>query len=83
MPRKLRYSCISDAGIADKTQHINAQTSGKIDHSVYHDEDYDPEADEVESWDDHVDNLYAEEEAVHCNKPNGRKDTDYWSVVVS
>ncbi|KAL4300230.1 hypothetical protein AHAS_Ahas17G0180100 [Arachis hypogaea] len=28
------------------------------------DEDYDPEADEVESWDDHVDNLYAAEKAV-------------------
>ncbi|KAL4356731.1 hypothetical protein AHAS_Ahas09G0116000 [Arachis hypogaea] len=47
------------------------------------DEDYNPEADEVESWDDHVENLYAEEEAIRCNNPNGRKDMDYWSVIVS
>ncbi|RYR59438.1 hypothetical protein Ahy_A05g025319 [Arachis hypogaea] len=47
------------------------------------DEDYDPETDEVESWDDFVDNLYAEEEVVSRNKPYKSKDTDYWSVVVS
>ncbi|XP_020982466.1 uncharacterized protein LOC110273610 [Arachis duranensis] len=47
------------------------------------DEDYDPEADDVDSLDVYVDDLYAEEEAVPRNKSNGHKDTDYWSVVVS
>ncbi|RYR35245.1 hypothetical protein Ahy_A10g050394 isoform A [Arachis hypogaea] len=97
MPRKPWYSCILDAGTTDNTQHINVQTSRKnisfrrpqTKHVVEptqissDDEDYDPEADEVDSWDDHVDNLYDEEEAVCRNKSNDSKDTDYWSVVVS
>ncbi|KAL4349815.1 hypothetical protein AHAS_Ahas10G0079700 [Arachis hypogaea] len=84
MPRKPWYSCILDAGTTDNTQHINVQTSRKnISFRRPHDEDYDPEADEVDSWDDHVDNLYDEEEAVCRNKSNDSKDTDYWSVVVT
>ncbi|RYR21420.1 hypothetical protein Ahy_B03g066706 [Arachis hypogaea] len=46
------------------------------------DEDYDPETDKVESWDDHIDNLYAEEEVVGRNNPNNRKDTDDWTVAI-
>ncbi|RYR31883.1 hypothetical protein Ahy_B01g056821 [Arachis hypogaea] len=92
--RKLRYSCIPNAGTTDKlrismlryageasarfTETENVAEPAQISSE---DEDYDPEADEVESWDDHVDNLYAEEEAVRHNKPNKSKDTDYWSVA--
>ncbi|KAL4338328.1 hypothetical protein AHAS_Ahas12G0199200 [Arachis hypogaea] len=84
MPKKPRYNCISNAG-TDKTQHINAGTEHVAEpaQSSSDDEDYNPEADEVDSWDDYVDDLYAEEEAVPRNKSNGRKDTDYWNVVVS
>ncbi|RYR08165.1 hypothetical protein Ahy_B05g075726 [Arachis hypogaea] len=79
MPKKPWYNCISNAGTADKTQHINAEPA----QSSSDDEDYDSEADEVDSWDDYVDDLYAEEEAVPRNKSNGRKDTDYWNVVAA
>nr|XP_025608041.1 uncharacterized protein LOC112701506 [Arachis hypogaea] len=84
MPKKPRYNYISNAG-TDKTQHINIGTEhvAETAESSSEDEDYDPEADEVNSWDDYVDDLYAEEEAVPRNKSNGRKDTDYWNVVVS
>ncbi|XP_072090493.1 uncharacterized protein [Arachis hypogaea] len=84
MPKKPRYTCISNAG-TDKTQHINTGTEHVAEpaQSSSDDEDYDPEADEVDSWDDYVDDLYAEEEVVPRNKSNGRKDMDYWNVVVS
>nr|XP_025608089.1 uncharacterized protein LOC112701561 [Arachis hypogaea] len=85
MPRKPRYNCIPNAGTTDKTQHINAETENVAEptQSSSDDEDYDPKADKVDSWDGYVDDLYAEEEAVPRNKSNGHKDTDYWSVVVA
>ncbi|RYR50134.1 hypothetical protein Ahy_A07g036712 [Arachis hypogaea] len=85
MPRKPRYNCIPNAGTTDKTQHINAETENVAEptQSSSDDEDYDPKADKVDSWDGYVDDLYAEEEAVPRNKSNGHKDTDYWSVVVN
>ncbi|XLS47667.1 hypothetical protein HN51_022025, partial [Arachis hypogaea] len=47
------------------------------------DEDYDPEADEVESFDDHVDDLFAAREVERQGHANGKKkDTDYWVVDV-
>ncbi|RYR32133.1 hypothetical protein Ahy_B01g057116 [Arachis hypogaea] len=46
------------------------------------DEDYDPEADEVESFDDHVDNLFATQEPEHQGNANNCEDTDYWEVDV-
>ncbi|RYR31995.1 hypothetical protein Ahy_B01g056970 [Arachis hypogaea] len=42
------------------------------------DEDYD--SDEVESFNDHVDNLFAAQEDESHNIANNRKDTDYWTV---
>ncbi|XP_052117154.1 uncharacterized protein LOC127746798 [Arachis duranensis] len=51
------------------------------DHSE--DEDYDPEADEVESFDYHVDDLFAAHEVERQGNANGKKnDTDYWVVDV-
>ncbi|RYR78412.1 hypothetical protein Ahy_A01g003207 [Arachis hypogaea] len=51
------------------------------DHSE--DENYDSEVDEVESFDDPVDDLFAEHE-VECqgNANSKKKDTDYWVVDV-
>ncbi|QHO27252.1 uncharacterized protein [Arachis hypogaea] len=46
------------------------------------DEDYDPETDEVESFDDHVDDLFAAQEAEHQGNANSRKDIDFWEVDV-
>ncbi|KAL4320871.1 hypothetical protein AHAS_Ahas14G0053800 [Arachis hypogaea] len=71
-----------DAG--DATAHLT-ETENVAGHAQIslEDEDYDHEADEVGSWDDFVDNLYAEEETVSRNKPYKGKDTDYWTVVVS
>ncbi|KAL4381539.1 hypothetical protein AHAS_Ahas04G0143600 [Arachis hypogaea] len=42
-----------------ETEHVAEPTQSSSD-----DEDYDPEADEVVSWDDYVDDLYVEEEVV-------------------
>ncbi|XP_025632026.2 uncharacterized protein [Arachis hypogaea] len=51
------------------------------DHSE--DEDYDPDMDEVESFDDHVDDLFAAREVERQGNANGKKkDTDYWVVDV-
>ncbi|XLT09701.1 hypothetical protein HN51_055494, partial [Arachis hypogaea] len=49
------------------------------DADVYsEDEDYDPEADEVESFDDHVDDLFATHEAEHRGNANSqKKDTNF------
>ncbi|XLT37623.1 hypothetical protein HN873_068915, partial [Arachis hypogaea] len=47
------------------------------------DEDYDPEADEVESFDDHVDDLFATHEVERQGNANGKKkDIDYWVVDI-
>ncbi|QHO38901.1 uncharacterized protein DS421_4g124440 [Arachis hypogaea] len=66
-------------------KHINAEIVhvAEPSQSSSNDEDYDPKADEVDSWDHYVDDLYAEKEVVPCNKSNGHKDTDYWSVIIS
>ncbi|XP_015950074.1 uncharacterized protein LOC107474945 [Arachis duranensis] len=54
------------------------------DADVYsEDEDYDPEVDEVESFDDHVDDVFAAHEAEHRGNANSKKkDTDFWEVDV-
>ncbi|XLU22294.1 hypothetical protein S245_058360, partial [Arachis hypogaea] len=47
------------------------------------DEDYDPEADKVESFDDHVDDLFSAHEVERQGTANSKKkDTDYWVVDV-
>ncbi|KAL4276842.1 hypothetical protein AHAS_Ahas20G0247600 [Arachis hypogaea] len=46
------------------------------------DEDYDPETDWVESFYDHVDDLFAAQEVEGHNNANNRKDTNYWIVNV-
>ncbi|XLU64473.1 hypothetical protein S245_023682, partial [Arachis hypogaea] len=46
------------------------------------DEDYDLKADEVESLGDHIDDLFAAQEAEIRNNDKKRKDTNYWKVTV-
>ncbi|XLS92773.1 hypothetical protein HN51_068781, partial [Arachis hypogaea] len=55
--------------------------NGVDDHSE--DEDYDSEADEIESFDDHLDNIFAAHEVERQGNANSKKkDTDYWVVDV-
>ncbi|KAL4396463.1 hypothetical protein AHAS_Ahas01G0094400 [Arachis hypogaea] len=79
-----RVAPVTQKAAGDATTQLT-ETENGVEHAQIfsEDEDYDPEADEVESWDDFVDNLCAKEEAVSRNKPYKSKDTDYWSVVVS
>ncbi|QHO21020.1 uncharacterized protein DS421_11g342990 [Arachis hypogaea] len=51
------------------------------DHSE--DEDYDPEADEVESFDDHVDDLFAAHEVERQGNANGKKRTPIIGLLMS
>ncbi|XLT00283.1 hypothetical protein HN51_049634, partial [Arachis hypogaea] len=52
-------------------------------HGWLQDEDYDPEADKVESFDDHVDDLFSAHEVERQGTANSKKkDTDYWVVDV-
>ncbi|XP_072081647.1 uncharacterized protein [Arachis hypogaea] len=46
------------------------------------DEDYDSEADEVKSFDDHVDDLFSAQ-AEYQGNANSCKDTDFWEVDVT
>ncbi|XP_020973254.1 uncharacterized protein LOC110269752 [Arachis ipaensis] len=48
-------------------------------HSEPPDEDLDPEADEVDSFEQHVDNLFAASEALKCKR---RKTTEFWDVKI-
>ncbi|MED6148525.1 hypothetical protein PIB30_053996 [Stylosanthes scabra] len=46
------------------------------------DSDYNPVADEVDSWEDHIDTLFEREEAVNRDTEVRRRDTDNWKVHV-
>ncbi|XP_020978278.1 uncharacterized protein LOC110271615 [Arachis ipaensis] len=65
---------------ATRTEHPDLYEVA-VDYSE--DEDYDPEADEVESFDDHVDDLFAAHKVERQgNANNEKKDTDFWEVDV-
>ncbi|RYQ82943.1 hypothetical protein Ahy_B10g101542 [Arachis hypogaea] len=51
------------------------------DHQLEY-EDYDLEADEVPSFDDHIDDLFAAPKAEGQNNDEKHKDTDYWNVTI-
>ncbi|MED6122481.1 hypothetical protein PIB30_040211 [Stylosanthes scabra] len=53
-----------------------------VDNADPEDEDYVPDADEMASFDDHLDNLFAKQDAREQNKGKRRKDNDWWSVEV-
>ncbi|RYR67743.1 hypothetical protein Ahy_A03g014133 [Arachis hypogaea] len=48
----------------------------------HQDKNYNPKADEIELFDDHIDNLFAAQEVEGQNNDNKRKDTDYWEVII-
>ncbi|RYQ83195.1 hypothetical protein Ahy_B10g101828 [Arachis hypogaea] len=51
------------------------------DHEL-EDEDYDPEADEVPSFDDHIDDLFATQEIERQHQNGKHRDTYFWEVTV-
>ncbi|RYR77444.1 hypothetical protein Ahy_A01g001903 [Arachis hypogaea] len=64
------------------TDNIETRHRADVADRELEDEDYDPEADEVPSFDCHIDDLFAvqEVEGQHNNKK--AKDTDFWEVIV-
>ncbi|XP_057763489.1 uncharacterized protein LOC130983285 [Arachis stenosperma] len=64
------------------TDNIETRHCAEVADRELEDEDYDPEADEVPLFDDHIDDLFAvqEVEGQHNNKK--AKDTDFWEVIV-
>ncbi|XP_016168840.1 uncharacterized protein LOC107611427 [Arachis ipaensis] len=80
-----RMASSSDVGDtrapATNRKHPPDSHEGVDDHSE--DEDYNPEADEIESFDDHLDNMFAAHEVEHqVNVNRKKKDTNYWVVDV-
>ncbi|XLR65695.1 hypothetical protein HN51_008198, partial [Arachis hypogaea] len=73
---------IGDArALATNRKHPPDSHEGVDDHSK--DADYDPEADEIESFDNHLDNMFATHEVERQGNANSKKkDTDYWVVDV-
>ncbi|MED6201245.1 hypothetical protein PIB30_092956, partial [Stylosanthes scabra] len=54
----------------------------EVDNTDIEDEDYVPDADEMSSFDDHINNLFANHDAEEQNKGEKRKDIDWWDVEV-
>ncbi|MED6198104.1 hypothetical protein PIB30_062845 [Stylosanthes scabra] len=52
------------------------------DNTNTEDEDYVPDANEMASFDDHIDNLFANHNVEVQNKGKKRKDSDWWDVEV-
>ncbi|QHO02209.1 uncharacterized protein DS421_13g421910 [Arachis hypogaea] len=64
------------------TERIETRHRAEVADHELQDEDYDPEADEVLSFDDHIDDLFALQE-VEGQHNNGKcKDIDFWEVTV-
>ncbi|MED6193216.1 hypothetical protein PIB30_017182 [Stylosanthes scabra] len=53
-----------------------------MDDSDSGDPDYNPMADDVDSWEDHLDNLFEIEEVGNRDTEVRRRDTDSWKVNV-
>ncbi|XP_052114448.1 uncharacterized protein LOC107480927 [Arachis duranensis] len=67
---------------AQTSQRVETRHRAEVADLELEDENYDPEADEVPSFDDHIDNLFAAQE-VEGQHNNGKcKDTDFWEVTV-
>ncbi|XP_020964025.1 uncharacterized protein LOC110265387 [Arachis ipaensis] len=60
-----------------KTRHRTEVADHKLG-----DENYDPKADEVPSFDDHIDDLFAAQEVEGQHNNKKAKDTDFWEVTV-
>ncbi|MED6214322.1 hypothetical protein PIB30_101964 [Stylosanthes scabra] len=59
-----------------------SRTRADMDDSDSGDPDYNPVADEVDSWEDHIDTLFEREEAINHDTEVRRRDTDNWKVHV-
>ncbi|RYQ96384.1 hypothetical protein Ahy_B08g092126 [Arachis hypogaea] len=77
---------LAPSSIADDPQTPTERTETRyrdeVDDNQSEDEDYDPVADEVPSFDDQIDDLFAAQEAECQNNNEKRKYTNYWKVTV-
>ncbi|RYR16280.1 hypothetical protein Ahy_B04g073279 [Arachis hypogaea] len=82
---KTRLASSSDIGDArapaTNRKHPPDSHEGVDDHSE--DEDYDPEADEIESFDDHLDNMFAAQEVERQGNANSKKRTLIIGLLMS
>ncbi|MED6181499.1 hypothetical protein PIB30_019753 [Stylosanthes scabra] len=59
-----------------------SRSVAEMDDSDSEDPDYNPMADDVDSWDDHLDRLFEKEEVENRDTEFRRRDTDTWKVNV-
>ncbi|XP_052107575.1 uncharacterized protein LOC110273608 [Arachis duranensis] len=64
------------------TDNIETRHRAEVADHELADEDYDLEADEVPSFDDHIDDLFAAQEVEGQHNNKKAKDTDFWEVTV-
>ncbi|RYR14108.1 hypothetical protein Ahy_B04g070750 isoform B [Arachis hypogaea] len=64
------------------TDNIETRHCAEVADHELGDEDYDPKADEVPSFDDHIDDLLAAQEVEGQHNNKKAKDTDFWEVIV-
>ncbi|XP_016200795.1 uncharacterized protein LOC107641938 isoform X1 [Arachis ipaensis] len=64
------------------TDNIETRHRAKVADHELGNEDYDPEADEVLSFDYHIDELFAAQEVEGQHNNKKAKDTDFWEVTV-
>ncbi|RYQ98766.1 hypothetical protein Ahy_B07g086546 [Arachis hypogaea] len=64
------------------TEQLETRHHAEVADHELEDEDYDPEADEVPSFDDHIDDLFAAQEVEHQYQNGKCRDTDFWEVTV-
>ncbi|XP_052118986.1 uncharacterized protein LOC107493890 [Arachis duranensis] len=64
------------------TDNIETRHRVEVADRELEDEDYDPKADEVPSFDDHIDDLFAAQEVEGQHNNKKAKDTHFWQVIV-
>ncbi|RYR66106.1 hypothetical protein Ahy_A03g012048 [Arachis hypogaea] len=72
----------SSANRAPASQRIETRHRTEVVDHKLEDEDYNPEVDEVPSFDDHIDDLFASQEGEGQHNNEKCKDTDFWEVTV-
>ncbi|RYR27838.1 hypothetical protein Ahy_B01g051900 [Arachis hypogaea] len=63
------------------TDNIETRHRAEVADHELGDDDYDPEVDEVPSFDDHIDDLFAAQEVEGQHNNKKAKDTDFWEVT--
>ncbi|RYR09396.1 hypothetical protein Ahy_B05g077698 [Arachis hypogaea] len=64
------------------TEQLETQHRTEVADHELEDEDYDPEADEVPSFDDHINDLFAAQEVEGQHNNGKHRDTDFWKVTI-